>query len=202
MNKVLFLLLVLAVVFQSVSSFCKDDVIVDSDMTFKEAIRGTKATQKVIDSLCLINVQYYSFDGKIHKGQLVINKIVKKDVEEIFELILKEKFPVAKVIPIVKYNWSDSESMKDNNTSSFNYRFVAGTTRLSNHATGRAVDINPFFNPVVYPDGKVSPEGAKYQPSKRGRFSDENIVVKEFLKKGWRWGAKFSKYADNHHFDK
>jgi len=176
--------------------------IIDSDMTFEEAIKGTKAPREVIDSLCLLNVRYYSTDGKIHQGQLVVNKAVKSDIEFIFEFILKCRFPVAKVIPIVKYNWSDEASMKDNNTSAFNYRFIAGTTRMSNHAFGKAIDINPFFNPVVYPDGKVSPTGAKYEPEKPGRFSDESAIVKLFLQKGWRWGNKFKQYHDNHHFDK
>jgi peptidoglycan LD-endopeptidase CwlK len=178
------------------------EVIVDSDITFEEAIKGTKAPKKVIDSLCLINVKYYSFDNKIHKGQLVVHKAVKDDVIEIFNLILKIKFRVAKVIPIVKYSWSDDASMADNNTSAFCYRFIAGTNRFSNHAFGKAVDINPFNNPVVYPSGRISPKGAKYKPGTPGTFSKDHPIVKAFLEKGWRWGGDFKSMADNHHFDK
>lgn len=178
------------------------NVIVDSDMTFKEAIKGTKAPKNVIDSLALLNVEYYSTDGKLHEGQLVINKEVKKDIEDIFALMLKNKFTIAHAVPIVKYNWSDEASMVDNNTSAFNYRNIAGTNRLSNHSFGKAIDINPFFNPVINHDGSKNPTAAKYDTSKPGTFSANNFVVKEFLKRGWRWGGTFSNYADNHHFDK
>jgi hypothetical protein len=92
--------------------------------------------------------------------------------------------------------------MEDNNTSAFCYRFIANTTRLSKHSFGKAIDINPFFNPVVYPDGNVSPNKAKYDIKVPGTFTEESPIVKEFIKKGWRWGRTFSKYADNHHFDK
>lgn len=179
-----------------------DDIIIDSNLTFEEAIKGTKAPKEIIDNLILINVRYYSTDGRLHQGQLVIHKDVKEDVEAIFELILKEKFPIEKAIPIVKYNWSDDASMLDNNTSAFCYRNIAGTNRLSNHSYGKAIDINPFFNPVVYPDGKISPKGAKYDTTRAGTLTDSNPIVQEFIKRGWRWGRYFSKYEDNHHFDK
>ncbi len=180
----------------------KNDVVIDSAMTFEEAIKGTKAPQDVIDNLMLLNVDYYSFDGRLHRGQLVIHKECESDVKKIFLMIRESKFPVNKAIPIVKYNWSDDASMADNNTSAFCYRFIAGTKRLSNHSFGRAVDINPFNNPVVYKSGKVSPKGAVYNPDKPGTFSEEHPIVKAFKKMGWRWGGNFSKYDDNHHFDK
>ena len=180
----------------------KNEMIIDSEMTFEQAINGTEAPQDVIDSLCLLDVRYYSFDGKLHKGQLIINKKVKADVEEIFNLILKLKFPVNKVVPIVKYNWSDDASMADNNTSAFCYRFVAKTDRLSNHALGCAIDINPGKNPVIYSDSSISPKGAVYNKKKPGTFSAEHPVVKLFLGKGWRWGGNFITFKDYHHFDK
>ncbi len=178
------------------------DIIIDSDMTFEESIAGTKAPKDLIDSLCLLNVEYYSFDGKLHRGQIVINKVIKDELTEAFMILKKEKFPVHKVIPIVKYNWDDDESMKSNNTSAFNYRFIAGTQRLSNHATGRAVDINPRQNPVIYSDGKISPKGATYQPGQEGTFTGDTEFVKFLKSKGWRWGGDWVSLKDNHHFDK
>lgn len=176
--------------------------IIDSNMTFQEAIKGTKAPDSVIKKLELLNIKYYSFDGKIHQGQLLVHRELVEEVLKLFDFMLIEKFPIAKMIPIAKYDWSDDKSMEDNNTSAFNYRFVAGTKRLSNHSFGRAIDINPFYNPVIYPDGRVVPKGARYEPEKPGRLSENSSVVKEFKRFGWRWGGNFTKYADNHHFDK
>lgn len=178
------------------------NVIVDSEMTFEEAIAGTKAPKNIVENLAIMNVAYYSFDGKLHRGQLVVHRDVQSDIEKVFELILKEKFPVAKCIPIVKYGWSDSISMANNNTSSFNYRTIAGTNRLSLHAYGLAIDINPYNNPVVYENGRISPKGAKYDPKKAGTFSSECQIVKLFKELGWRWGGEFVSFKDYHHFDK
>ncbi|NLO18498.1 MAG: M15 family metallopeptidase [Ignavibacteria bacterium] len=179
-----------------------EELIVDSDMSFEEAIKGTKAPQEIIDSISLIDVYYYSFDDKLHKGQLLVHSTCKNEVIEIFQIIREIKFPVQKAIPIVQYTWSDNKSMQANNSSSFNYRFVANTNRLSLHAYGKAVDINPFQNPVVYADGKISPKGAKYDPKKPGTLRADSRIVKEFEKRGWRWGGKFTSFKDYHHFDK
>lgn len=177
-------------------------LIIDSSMTFEEAIAATKAPREVIDSLCLIDVRYHAFDGDVHSGQLVVHKGIEKDIIEIFELIEKLKFPVARVVPIVKYEWSDDMSMAANNTSAFNYRFVLGTERLSHHAYGRAVDINPYFNPVIYENGRIDPAGALYNPERPGTFSGDHPIVKEFRQRGWRWGGNFRSSIDYHHFDK
>ncbi len=198
--KTILILIILPLLFFSARS--EEPAVIDSDLTFEEAIEGTKAPDEVKKSLVLLDVEYYSFDGKLHRGQLVIDKAVENDVREVFELIKKSRFPVGKVIPIVKYGWSDDASMEDNNTSAFNYRYVAGTKRLSNHSFGRAVDINPFLNPVIYSNGKISPSGAKYDPAKPGTFHKDHPVVKEFLSRGWRWGGNWNSLKDNHHFDK
>ena len=39
--------------------------------------------------------------------------------------------------------------MRHDNTSAFNCRYVAGTTTWSQHAYGRAIDLNPVENPYV-----------------------------------------------------
>jgi hypothetical protein len=194
----------LIILFIALTSFfsTKEEIIYDSRMTFAESIAGTKAPQDVIDSLCIVDVRYYSIDGKLHQGQFVINKAVRKDVIEIFELIEKTKFPVNKAVPIVAYDWSDDASMDGNNSSAFCYRTIAGTNRLSKHALGKAIDINPLFNPLVYKDGRTAPTKGNYDKTRPGTFFAEQAVVKEFKKRGWRWGGEFEQYKDNHHFDK
>lgn len=195
---------ILSLIFVTITSFQtgSPQPIIDSNMSFGQAIHGTTAPKEVVDSLCLIDVRYYSLDGKLHQGQLVVHVSVREDVIEIFKLIEKTKFTVKKVIPIVAYQWSDNASMEDNNTSAFNYRNIAGTDRLSNHAFGMAVDINPEFNPVVYPNGETTPEGAFYKPARNGTFHENQEILKEFKKRGWRWGGNFNTYKDYHHFDK
>lgn len=176
--------------------------LTDSRMTLEEAIAGTSAPRHVTDALSLISVRYRAFDGRLHQGQLLVHKKVVSDLLEIFRFIEAIGFPVARAIPIVRYGWSDDLSMADNNTSAFNYRLVLGTDRLSRHALGRALDINPIENPVIYDGGHISPPGATYDMKKEGTLSETHLLVKEFLNRGWQWGGHFKTLKDYHHFDR
>ncbi len=183
-------------------SFAADSVTIDSNITITESLKETKAPQKVINNIRLIEVEYFSMDGKLHKGQLQIHKDVVSDIQTVFKLMREIKFPVAKAIPIVKYAWSDDKSMADNNTSSFNFRYIAGTKRMSKHAEGLAIDINPFLNPVMYADGRISPKGAKRNTTVPGTFHAEHPIVLKFKELGWKWGGDFNSFKDYHHFAK
>lgn len=177
-------------------------MIIDSRLTLAAALTGTAAPPTVTALLCLLEVHYYAFDGKLHQGQLVVHKNFREEVAVIFTIIQARRFPVGKVIPIVHYDWSDEASMADNNSSAFNYRPVAGTTRLSRHAEGLAIDINPCQNPVVYGDGASLPAGAKYRPGASGALAREGPIVQAFVARGWHWGGDFTNRRDYHHFEK
>ena len=179
-----------------------DGVVVESGMGFAEAVDGTAAPQEIVASLCLIDVCYLGFDGRPHTGQILIYRELAAEIREIFGLMEQLRFPIAGVVPIVHYGWSDEASMAADNSSAFNYRTIAGTDRLSRHALGRAVDINPRENPAVYPDGRIAPAGAVYRPGSPGTFTDDHPVVCAFLERGWRWGGHFDHVRDYHHFEK
>jgi peptidoglycan LD-endopeptidase CwlK len=180
----------------------ENQIIIDSAMSFSEAIEGTTAPVEIVDSLALVDVFYYSFDGKRHQGQIIVDCAVEEDVYDIFAFLEKIKFPVGRAIPIVEYKWDDHESMAANNSSGFNFRVIEGTTKLSMHSLGRAVDINPRQNPIIYPDGRIAPARAVYNPEKAGTVTGDHPVVREFLKRGWHWGGNFDQPKDYHHFEK
>ena len=178
------------------------EVIVDSGMDFAAALAGTAAPREIVASLSMIDVCYLGFDGRSHQGQLVIHQNLATDLDEVFTLLQALKFPVAGAVPIVRYGWSDEASMAADNSSAFNYRTIAGTDRLSRHALGRAVDINPRENPAVYPDGRIAPAGAVYRPGSPGTFADDHPAVSALIGRGWRWGGLFAHVRDYHHFEK
>jgi hypothetical protein len=190
----------------SVTSFTSKEeiIIIDSNYTFEEAIAGTRAPQEIIDQLELFDVIYISTDGKLHQGQMLTNKSIAQDVREIFEFMLEQGFVIERVVPIVRYNWCDTLSMAANNSSSFNYRTIAGTNQLSLHATGVAIDINPFFNPVRWKtqDRPNEPEGAVHDPTVNGTLYPGHPVVDEFRRRGFRWGHTFTRFYDDHHFER
>lgn len=176
-------------------------LIIDSDYTIGDALKEIDAPPDIMNNLKLIDVQYYSFDGKLHQGQLVIHKDLTNDLISIFKIIREERFPVAKVIPIVHYNWNDEISMEDNNTSAFNYRFIAGTKKLSNHSTGTAIDINPLLNPYIRKD-LHQPVGSVYNPERTGTITRDGFLVREFKRLGWEWGGDWKDRKDYQHFEK
>ncbi|MDD4899031.1 MAG: M15 family metallopeptidase [Candidatus Omnitrophica bacterium] len=184
-----------------------ENPIVDSDITLEEALRKEapaefKARQR------MVNVFYYSFDGKIHRGQVVIEERLAGEIEEVFQVALENKFPITSVIPIShdrffsngKWN-EDDLSMHSNNTSAFNYRKVTGGNSLSRHAYGYAIDINPVQNPYIK-GGVVLPAGAVYDPRQPGTLTPDCPVVKTFLRLGWTWGGNWHSLKDYQHFEK
>ncbi len=178
-----------------------NNIIIDANYTLNSALAGLIFPDSIRKNLQLVTVTYYSFDNKLHQGQLVIHKTLSKDIVRIFDEFRQKRFKIEKVIPIVNYGWSDDSSMADNNTSVFNYRVVAHTTRLSNHATGRAIDINPRLNPQII-NGVASPAGAKYDRKAEGTITGNSFVVKLFKQHGWRWLGTISGREDYQHFDK
>jgi peptidoglycan LD-endopeptidase CwlK len=175
--------------------------VIDSDVAFEEAVAGISIPQSILENLRLVDVYYYGFDDKLHKGQLVVHKEVVLDVIEIFELIRESRFPIDKVIPISKYGWSDEQSMQDNNTSAFNYRFISGSRVISNHAAGLAIDINPALNPYIK-NGNSLPENCIYDTTKAGTILSDSELVKEFKRRGWQWGGDWKSLKDYQHFEK
>lgn len=177
------------------------EVLIDSNLSLAEAIGNQEIPDQIRKELDLVEVEYYSFDGKLHKGQIVIHNSLKEDVAIIFREIKENKFPIAKIIPVSRYDFSDDKSMEDNNTSAFNYRKKTGSNELSNHALGKAIDINPLFNPYIK-DGKISPSKAKYDPTVPGTITEDSFVVKIFKKRGWKWGGDWKTLKDYQHFEK
>ncbi len=181
--------------------------IVDSDITLSSALRkyapvSFKRKQRII------NVLYYSFDGRVHKGQVVIDYRLAGDIRQVFQAALDNRFPVKSVIPVSHDRFqkngvfnSDGLSMLLNNTSAFNYRKVTGGKVLSMHSYGFAIDINPRQNPYI--KGKVVlPKGAIYDPSRPGTLTGSCPVVKVFKRLGWTWGGEWKSLKDYQHFEK
>ena len=180
--------------------------IIDSELTFEEAIAGSDAPQHILDELVLLDVRYFSTDDKIHRGQILVNKKIEKNVEHIFEFMFEHEFAVYQVVPMVKFDWDDMKSMEANNSSGFCYRDVMNTKRKSKHSTGMAIDINPLFNPIRWKSPNKHrpniPEGAVLDTTNNGTLYPDHPVVEEMKRLGFKWGNQFRRYWDDHHFEK
>ncbi len=191
----------------------KDEIVLVDSIMSVEAARAQNphlpCPEKILEQQEVLFERYLTPDGKLHEGQIVVHRELAEDVTRLFERIRAEGFPVASVIPLAdrKFKWDDEQSMMRNNTSGFNYRPIAGTNRLSRHAEGRAIDINPWWNPMVrtvVPGERVivEPEGAHYDPRVPGTIVRGDFIT-EFLKqRGWKWGGEWTSLKDYQHFEK
>ncbi len=159
--------------------------------------------QEILDRQVLVEVDFYDFDGDIAEGVIVVDRDCANDVSALFEQIFTEGFPIAAAIPVadLQFAWDDDRSMFANNTSGFNYRLVTGGGRLSPHALGRAIDINPLLNPYIKGD-VIKPEGAIYDPARPGTITVNSFIVTFLKERGWTWGGDWTNLKDYQHFEK
>lgn len=155
--------------------------------------------------LRLVKFSYVGFDGKTHDdGEIVVLDAVAEHVRNIFTQLQKRGFPIAKAKQMNAYNGDDDASMADNNTSAFNVRNVAGTTRLSMHSYGTAIDINPVQNPYVTRSGGAlvynPPASAAYADRKKTHPAFAESVRDIFTANGFDvWGGAWA-VPDYQHF--
>lgn len=167
---------------------------------------GSKAPPAIVASLSTILVPYINFQNKSSIGRMVVATELAGEISDIFRELYEFNFQIAKIVPMASIAWSDEVSMKMNNSSCFNYRTIAGSNRLSLHALGRAIDINPCQNPcfVETHDGEVQvhPARAIRRRDAPGSIFEEGIAVSAFVARGWKWGGHWTSPRDFHHFQK
>ncbi|MDD7402548.1 MAG: M15 family metallopeptidase [Butyribacter sp.] len=158
-----------------------------------------------------VRVRYYDFSGQVQSGELIVNKKIARKMAKVFYVLYKIKYPIQRMKLVDEYGADDERSMGDNNTSAFNFRTIAGTTQLSKHALGMAVDINPRINPYINSKGVLTPENAKVYECRdvkkcRGKYAKYMIqknsqITKIFKKYGFSWGGDWEDSKDYQHFE-
>ena len=156
-----------------------------------------------LGSLRLLRLSYWTFDGRVRTGRLVVHKDVAEDVVTAFHALFDARFPIRWMVPIERFGGSDFDSIEADNTSAFNCRYVDGTKRWSNHAYGKAIDINPIENPYVTSSGTTShPASRRYvkrTPVRPGMLVAGGAGVRAFDQVGWGWGGRWSGAKDYQH---
>lgn len=162
------------------------------------------------DDLCYLHILHYDFDGNPAEGELICNVAIAQDLVEIFYELYRNEYQLESVLLIDEFDGDDNVSMEANNTSCFNYRVVEGSTSLSKHALGLAIDINPLYNPYITykADGteNIAPVSAEAYADRSASFPykiDENdLCYKLFKEHGFTWGGDWNSCKDYQHFQK
>ena len=161
-----------------------------------------------LSDLRYLHVLHVGFDGKTHDGEIICNKYIADDLLEIFEELYEAKYPIEKVKLVDEYDADDEASMADNNSSSFNFRYISYTTKISKHGYGLAMDINTLYNPYVKTvNGKLSIEpanAADYVDRSKDfeyKIDEDDLAYKLFKAHGFEWGGSWKSSKDYQHFE-
>lgn len=160
-----------------------------------------------MEELRYLRILHVGFDGQTHIGELLVNQSIAADVLEIMAELYENGYAIEKMLLVDNYGADDEQSMEDNNTSAFNYREIAGSSKLSRHSLGLAIDINPLYNPCVKNGGtSISPTNAGDYADRSQQFAhkiDENdLCYKLFTEHGFTWGGNWNSLKDYQHFEK
>ena len=168
-----------------------------------------------LSDLRYLQMIHYNFDHEIQTGEMIVNAAVAEDVVNIFRELFMIGYEVNSMYLIDNF-WtgdgdsSDTASIQVNNTSAFCYRTVTGGSTLSNHAYGRAIDINPQQNPYITIDssGNASWHHDNATPYVDRSCGDPHVIVNGdacyeiFAKYGFSWGGNWANPIDYQHFEK
>ncbi|OFW79167.1 MAG: hypothetical protein A2Z48_03780 [Actinobacteria bacterium RBG_19FT_COMBO_70_19] len=176
------------------------------DHATRQLMRGSSwhaGCPVLLDDLRLVRITFLGFDGEAHRGRLVAHRRWAVELLGVFERLYERSFSIRRVRLVDRYGADDRTSMRHDNTSAFNCRTVAGTSVWSQHASGRAIDINPVENPYV--DGShVSPRrGRDYLDRadvRPGMIVKRDVVWRAFRRIGWEWGGAWRSAQDYQHF--
>lgn len=160
------------------------------------------------EDLRYLHVLHKDLNGETKEGEMVVNQFIAEDVLEILKELYKADYPIEKIRLIDEYDASDEMSMRDNNSSSFNFRFISYTTTVSKHGKGLAVDINTLYNPYVkMVNGSLSVEPAtavEYTDRSkdfRCKIDHNDLCYKLFIEHGFEWGGDWESAKDYQHFE-
>lgn len=202
--------------FSNLDAYFMSWVIEEGDNLY-ERINGKSYQANDYVPLCslrYLKMPHYNFDGQIQVGEMIVNKDIEEDVKNIFKELFEAKYQIYSMYLIDHY-WtgdgdsSDSASIEVNNTSAFCYRTVTGGKKLSNHAYGKAIDLNPQQNPYVsYSTGSprwYHENASDYIDRNTGRphmITHDDLAYQIFIKYGFQWGGDWNNPKDYQHFDK
>ncbi|HEY3805183.1 MAG TPA: M15 family metallopeptidase [Kofleriaceae bacterium] len=154
------------------------------------------------DALAHLTVTHVTMTGTVGQGELIVASGLASRAVELFRRLYVLGFPIRQLRLVDEYGASDDASMAADNSSAFNFRVVAGTNVLSQHALGRAIDINPVENPWRKPDRIDPPAGAAFadrRDIRPGMIVRPGPIVGVLDELGWEWGGDWRHARDDHH---
>ncbi len=189
-----------------------DATISPIDMTIKKRMVGKswhRGCPVPLSDLRYLQMPYRGFDGKEHRGEMVVHKAVAKEVVALFESLYAQGYPIHQMRLVSDFGGNDWQSIEADNTSAFNCRKATGSKKFSRHSYGKAIDINPIENPYISRNGHISHKASYAYKKRRHRTNtpkdravllQNDRTVRLFKQYGWKWGGEWQRVKDYQHF--
>jgi hypothetical protein len=173
-----------------------DDVLARSSWTKQCPVKKA--------DLAYVVMPFWGFDNAPHTGEMLISAEWADKVAEVFKFMYEHRFPIEEMRVTTADEVNGTHYGDQNVTISFECRHTTGGYETwSAHASGLAVDINPFQNPWVR-DGYVYPELATAYEDRTwlrpGMIETQKAIITQFRKIGWYWGGNWGTFDDWMHF--
>jgi len=161
------------------------------------------------DSLRYITCLHRDYYGHAIVGEMVVNVLVADAAVDIFRELYKASYPIERMRLVDYYDADDEMSMRANNSSAFNFRFISHTTKVSKHGRGVAIDINTLYNPyhkyladsteIIEPiTGEPFLDRTQDFPYK---IEKGDLCYRLFTEHGFEWGGEWTTRKDYQHFE-
>ena len=154
-----------------------------------------------LSDLRVLTVSYYGFDGAVHTGQLVVNRVAAVPLERVFGEIYRLRFRIRHMSLDDAYGPPRLQPADGDVSAGFDCRQAVpspcvggrGTGTWSEHAFGEAVDLNPVENPYIG-CGQTRDRSSRpyFNRSRHRPGMITAAVVRAFETIGWGWGGSWS----------
>ena len=156
-----------------------------------------------LSALRYLTLSFRGFDRRAHTGELVVAASVAADVVTVFHRLYDAAFPIEEMRLPTTADLEAPPTGDGNDTAAYVCRTTRGSTSLSAHAYGLAIDLDPFQNPYHKGDLVLPELASAYLDRGRhrpGMILPGGVVTRAFAEVGWTWGGDFRSLSDLMHF--
>ena len=157
-----------------------------------------------LHDLRVVTARHWGFDGRVRTGRLIVHRDVAQTMLRVLERLYAARFPDPAHGPRRRLRRQRLPLDRGRQHVGVQLPLVDGTKRWSEHALGRAIDVNPIENPYVSSAGTTSHTASRpylrRTPYRPGMAVEGGALVRAFDAAGWGWGGRWSGAKDYQHF--
>ncbi len=165
-----------------------------------------------------LTVSHWGFEGNVHTGELIVHARYATGIVDVFRTAFEVEYPIEQLRIVAPSDISTEVAASraagepvggdGNGSGAYACRSTVSSSRWSEHASGLAIDLNPFHNPYIKVSANRSPRLVPAMSQhyldrswvRRGMLTADHPVVQAFADIGWEWGGDWESAKDWMHF--